>query len=124
MAKKVIGNKFGGYPFSEGVLVDGTFYLSGMLGIDFTKGILAEGGVKEETRCAISNLEASLKKADMTLANVVKITGYLADLNDYAEFNEAYSECFKNIEELPAREVVQVGLILGAKVELSFIAVK
>lgn len=123
MKRKNIGKAPKGLPFSSGVLVGETFYLSGSIGFDAKKNDLVEGGIRPETRRAIENLEAVLREGGMELRNVVKVTVYLADINDYEEFNSVYKDYFS--EHLPARETAAVSsLALGAKVELSFIAVR
>lgn len=121
--KKVIGKAPMGLPFSEGVLVGDTLYLSGAIGYDPELGGVVPGGIASETRKAIENLRSVLRKAGMDLRDVVKVTAYLSSMDDYQDFNEVYSSYFP--QDPPARETVAVsGLALGAKVELSFIAVR
>lgn len=123
LVKKVIGEGPRGLPFSQGVLVGQTLYLSGAIGYDPETGGVVPGGIVPETRKAIENLKAVLEKVGMGLGDVVKATVYLTDMKDYDAFNEVYRSYFP--ENPPARETVAVcGLALGAKVEMSFIAVK
>jgi 2-iminobutanoate/2-iminopropanoate deaminase len=122
--KEIIGKGPGGLPFPEGVLAGETFYLSGMIGVDMETGKLVEGGVGPETKKTIETLTKTLTKAGMTLENVVKVVAYLKKFEDFPSFNEAYADCFRGIE-FPARETIAVAdLVLGASVELSFIAVR
>lgn len=122
-SKLVIGKAPMGLPFSEGVLVGDTLYLSGAIGYDPELGGIVPGGIVPETRRAIENLESVLQKAGMDLKDVVKVTVYLSTMEDYQKFNDVYSGYFP--ESPPARETVAVsGLALGARVELSFIAVR
>lgn len=121
--KQIIGRGPMGLPFCEGVLVGDTFYLSGAIGYDPEMGSVVPGGIVPETHKAIENLRRILKKVGMDLEDVVKVTVYLQSMDDYAAFNEVYATYFP--EAPPARETVAVsGLALGAKIELSFIAVR
>mgnify|MGYP001040873667 CR=1 FL=1 len=123
LRRTVIGEGPMGLPFSQGVLVGQTLYLSGAIGYDPGIGGLVPGGIVPETRKAIENLKAVLEKAGMGLEHVVKVTVYLKSMDDYHAFNEVYRTYFS--ENPPARETVAVcGLALGASVEMSFIAVK
>ena len=122
--KEIIGSGPPGLPFPEAVLAGDTLYLSGMIGIDFEKQALAEGGIGPETKQAIHNLKGTLEKADLSLHHVVKVTAYIRSMDEFQAFNDAYVECFQGVD-YPARETVAVaGLALGACIELSFIAVR
>jgi reactive intermediate/imine deaminase len=123
MERRIIGKAPKGLPFSSGILVGDTFYLSGSIGFDEKENKVVDGGIEAETRKAIENLEVVLREEGMNLRHVVKVTAYLADINDYEKFNSVYRQYFS--DHLPARETVAVsGVALGAKIELSFIAVK
>jgi 2-iminobutanoate/2-iminopropanoate deaminase len=105
------------------VLAGDTFYLSGAIGYDRERGEVVPGGIEAETRRAIENLRRILRKADMGLEDVVKVTVYLRSMDDYQAFNETYAAFFPT--NPPARETVAVsGLALGARIELSFVAVR
>lgn len=123
MDKTAIGRAPMGLPFSLGVLAGDTFYLSGAIGFDERTNGVIPGGIEAETRKAMEHLERVLKEAGMNLTHVVKATVYLADMNDFQTFNRVYGEHFS--DHLPARETVAVrGLALGARVEMSFVAVR
>lgn len=123
MEKKIIGKAPRGLPFSLGVLVGNTAYLSGAIGFDESKNTLVEGGIEAETRRAIEILKSVLEQAEMDLRHVVKVTAYLANMNDFGKFNRIYGDYFS--VHRPARETVAVsGLALGARIELSLIAVR
>lgn len=123
MERTIIGKAPRGLPFSLGVLVGNTAYLSGAIGFDESKDSLVKGGIESETRKAIEILKTVLGEAGMDLGHVVKVTVYLADMNEYEKFNQVYGEYFSS--HRPARETVAVsGLALGARVELSLIAVR
>ena len=72
---------------------------------------------------SLKNIQAILAQQEMTLANVVKTTVFLADINDFAEMNKVYGEYFA--QPYPARSAVQVGkLPKDAPLEIECIAVK
>ena len=98
-------------------------FLSGQIGIDPRTGALVGGGVREQARRALENLDAVLLAAGLQRWNVVKTTIYLTDMGDYATVNEVYAEYFG--DHKPARAAVQVaGLPKGALVEVEAIAVE
>ena len=92
-------------PYSQAIEVNGFVYASGQLPIDPATGAFPEGGVQEQTRQSLLNVKAILEEAGLTLANVVKTTVYLADMGDFAAFNEIYAKYFVN---KPARSCVAV----------------
>lgn len=96
-------------------------FTSGQLGMDPKSGDLVAGGIEEQTRQALRNLEEILKATDSCLENVVKTTVYLADMNDFPKMNAVYAEFFA--ENSPARTTVQVaGLPKKALVEIEAIS--
>jgi 2-iminobutanoate/2-iminopropanoate deaminase len=114
-APKAIG------PYSAGVKAGQFVFTAGQLGIDPQSGEFVSGGIKEETRQALSNLKAVLEAAGTNLASVVKTTVFLRDMNEFSEMNEIYGEFFK--EDHPARSAVQVArLPKDGAVEIEAIA--
>jgi 2-iminobutanoate/2-iminopropanoate deaminase len=77
---------------------------SGQIGLDPASGALVPGGIAAETERAIDNLEAILRSADATLADVVKTTVYLAGMDEFAAMNEVYARRFPDPK--PARTTV------------------
>ena len=69
-------------PLSQAIKAGDWVYASGQLGMDPRTGRLAEGGIKAETRQVCENLKAVLEAAGSSLAKVVKVTIYLADLGE------------------------------------------
>ena len=110
-------------PYSQAIKAGSTIYVSGQLPIDPATGAFAEGGVGAETTQSMKNIAAILAEAGCTLADVVKTTIFLRDLNDFAAVNEAYAAFFPS--NPPARACVQVArLPKDANVEIEAIAVK
>ncbi len=98
-------------------------YTSGQIPIDPATGTFVEGGIKEQTRQSLSNVQAILREAGLDMGNVVKTTVYMADMNDFAAMNEVYAEFFA--EPYPARSAVAVkALPKGALVEIEVVAAR
>ena len=108
-------------PYSQAVRADGLIYCSGQVPLDPSSGELVSGGVGEQTRRCLTSLRAVLEAGGSSLDNVVKVTAYLTDMNDFPQFNEVYSEFFTN--DPPARATVGVAALpKGARVEVDCIA--
>lgn len=109
-------------PYCHAKLCGNTLYTSGQLGLAPATGELPEG-VEAQAAQALDNLKAVLEAADMTLADVVKTTVFLADMGDFAAINAIYANYFTG--EAPARSCVQVAALpKGALFEIETIAVK
>ena len=108
-------------PYSQAIKVGELVFVSGQLPIDPATGAFAEGGIKELTRQSLTNMKAILEEAGTSMANVVKTTVFLADMNDFAAMNEVYAEFFA--APFPARSAVAVKTLpKGAVVEIECIA--
>ena len=108
-------------PYSQGI-DSGAVYCSGQVGLDPPTGNLVEGVVAQTSR-TLSNLDAVLKAAGMSLNNVVKTTVFMVDLAEFAQMNEEYGKHFS--PPFPARSTVQVSALpKGARVEIDAIAVR
>ena len=108
-------------PLSQAIQVGDWVFASGQLGMDARTGRLAEGGIRPETRQVCENLKAVLEAAGSSLAKVVKVTIYMADLGELMAMNEVFSAYFPT--EPPARTTFQAaGLVAGARVEIEAIA--
>ena len=100
-----------------------TLYLSGSTGGDPATAQLVPGGFEPEMRQVMANMMTVLEAADMDLSNVVRVTSYLTDMDDYALYNQIYREYFTQ-EPLPVRASVAVReLARGAVIEMIMIAV-
>jgi 2-iminobutanoate/2-iminopropanoate deaminase len=108
-------------PYSAGVQYDQLIFTAGQLGIDRSTGDLVPGGIEEETRQALLNLQHILESAGASLSNVLKTTVFLRDMQDFAKMNAIYATFF--IENPPARSTVQVAALpKNAAVEVEAIA--
>ena len=108
-------------PYSQAIQVGNLVYTSGQIPIDPSTGSFVEGGIKEQTRQSLSNVQAILKEAGLTMNDVIKTIVFLADMNDFAEMNSVYAEFFSN--PYPDRSAVAVKTLpKGALVEIEVIA--
>lgn len=109
-------------PYVHAVKVGDFVFTSGQLGLDPATGTLPEG-VEAQADQAIRNIQAVLAAADLTLADVIKTTVFLADMNDFAAINAIYAKYFTG--ETPARSCVQAAALpKGGLFEIEVIAVK
>jgi 2-iminobutanoate/2-iminopropanoate deaminase len=109
-------------PFSEGYVAGSTLYVAGQQGPD-EHGKVTGTDITLQTTKAIAAVEKVVKEAGFQMTDIVSVTVYLTDLNDVPKMNEVYKKLMPNPK--PARATVQVaGLIGGAKIEISAIAVK
>jgi len=110
-----------GMPFSNGYVAGNTLYIAGQEGP--TNGKLEGTDIVAQTTNAIAAIERVVKLAGFQMTDIVAVTVYIADLNDVPKMNEVYKKLMPDPK--PARATVQVaGLIGGAKIEISSIAVK
>jgi 2-iminobutanoate/2-iminopropanoate deaminase len=108
-------------PFSEAVRVGDLLFLSGQIGLKPGTMELVPGGIQAETRQTLQNIKASLEKYGSSMAQVVKCTVFLADIQEWAAMNEVYVEFFPT--NLPARSALGTsGLALGARTEIECVA--
>jgi putative endoribonuclease L-PSP len=116
-APKAIG------PYSQAIEANGLIITSGQLPIDPATGEFAPGGIKEQTRQSLTNAKAILEEAGISMANVMKTTVFLSDMNNFAAMNEVYAEFFS--EPFPARSAIAVKTLpKNALVEVECIAAK
>jgi 2-iminobutanoate/2-iminopropanoate deaminase len=108
-------------PYSQGVRAGDTLYVSGYGPVDPETGEDVEGDVQAETEQVLENIAATVEEAGGSLDDVVKVTVYLTDLDDYDRVNEAYGEQFA--EEPPARVCVEVSRLPDdVRVEMDAVA--
>ena len=108
-------------PYAQGVKAGSLLFVSGQVALDPATGVLVDGGIEEQTRRAMSNLEGILKAGGSGLDRVVKATIYLTDLGSFEPMNRVYASFFPG--EKPARVCVEVsGLPKNSLVEIDAIA--
>lgn len=113
-APKAIG------PYSQAIVANGFLFASGQIPIVPETGEIKEGCIKCQTKQIMKNIEQVLQAAGTDFTKVVKTTCFLADMADFAKFNEVYGEYFTG---KPARSCVAVKeLPKGVKAEVEFIA--
>jgi len=104
-------------PYSQAVVSGGWVFVSGQIPLT-PAGELAGEDISSQARQALENLREVLRAAGSDLNRVVQVTAYLADMNDFAAFNEVYASFFS--EPYPARAVVEVArLPKDVKVEVA-----
>ncbi len=110
-------------PYSQGAGSGGVVITSGQLPVDPATGAFAEGGIAEQTRQSLLNIQAVLAKAGLTMENIIKTTVFLKNMDDFAAMNEAYAAFFP--ADPPARSAVEVArLPKDAMVEIEALAVR
>ena len=109
-------------PYSQAVVVGNLIFTSGQIPLNPETGVLEGKDITEQTHRICRNLEAVVTAAGSSLQNAVKTVCFLANMSDFAAFNEVYAQYFT---EKPARSCVAVkDLPKGALVEVEVIAEK
>ncbi len=107
-------------PYSQGVIVNNMLYSSGQIGLT-PEGTMAGDTVEEQARQVFANLDAILEEAGSDRENIVKVTVYIKNMDDFPLVNEIYGQFFN--EHLPARSTVEVSALpKNALVEMDIIA--
>ncbi|MCE7055105.1 RidA family protein [Algoriphagus sp. AGSA1] len=110
-------------PYSQAILAGNTLYVSGQIALDADTGELINENITEETHAVMKNLEAVLRAADFTFADIVKCSIFIKNMDEFGTINEAYGQYFKS--NPPARETVEVSkLPKNVNVEISCVAFK
>jgi 2-iminobutanoate/2-iminopropanoate deaminase len=110
-------------PFSPGILIDGTLYISGQVGRDLKTGAFPEDFDAEVKKC-LDNTGIILKAAGMSFDDVVAVQVYLTDVSQFQRMNAVYSSVFKDPK--PSRTTVGVAKLAAAnaRVEITMTARK
>ena len=109
-------------PYSQAISTGETIYLSGQIPIDPATGELISDDFEVQAHQVLKNLSAVAKAAGGSLADLVKLTVYLVDLNNFQILNGAFADHFD--APFPARSTIQVSALpLGAQVEIDAILV-
>lgn len=108
-------------PYSQGIIANGMLFASGQIPINPATGNVEGDDITSQAELVMKNVGALLAEAGTDYANVVKTTCFLADMGDFAAFNEVYARYFT---EKPARSCVAVkALPKGVLCEVEVIAV-
>lgn len=115
-APKAIG------PYSQAVNAGSFTFVSGQVAINPETGDLMNQSIEQQTEQVIKNLTAICNEANASLDNIVKVTIYITDMNDFSVVNEVMQRHFK--EPYPARATVEVSALpLGVNVEMDAILI-
>ena len=108
-------------PYSQGVRVGDLLFCSGQIPLEPSTGELVKDDIEGQTRRCLENLAAVVEAGGGSLANAVRCTVYLTDMNDFARVNEVYAGFFDG-DDPPARVAVAVAALpKGADVEVDAI---
>ena len=108
-------------PYSQAIEYNGMVYASGQIPVNPATGQVESDNIEGQADQSLKNVGAILKEAGLDYSDVIKTTCFLADIADFAKFNEVYSRYFK--EEAPARSCVAVkDLPKGVLCEVEVIA--
>jgi 2-iminobutanoate/2-iminopropanoate deaminase len=117
-APKAIG------PYSQAIQAGEFLFASGQIPINPATGEIVEGGIEAQANQVLQNVKAVLNEAGMDMADAVKTTVFLNNMDDFAKVNEIYGSYFTG-SALPARSAVQVvRLPKGVLIEIEVIAHK
>lgn len=109
-------------PYTQAIIIDDFLYASGQIPVDPSTGEIVGTSIKEQSERVMKNVEAILKAANMSFHQVIKTTCFLADMKDFATFNEIYGKYFISC---PVRSCVAVKEIpKNVLCEIEFIAHK
>jgi len=110
-------------PYSQAIKGNGFLFLAGQIPIDPTTREVVQGGIREQTEQALSNVARLLEAAGSGLSNVVRCVVYLRSLDDFSAMNEVYGRYFT--ETPPARTTVEAGrLPKGSLIEVEVTALE
>lgn len=106
-------------PYSQAIMVNDMLYASGQIPVDPATGEIAGDSIETQAEQVMKNVGAILQAADMTYENVVKTTCFIADMNDFAAFNEIYAKYFTSnparscvaVKEIPKKVLCEVEVI-------------
>lgn len=106
-------------PYSQAVSHNGILYTSGQIPLDPKTAEIVDGGIAEQAQQCVDNLAAVLEANGLGFENVIKTTCFLADMADFAAFNEVYAKAFISkparscvaVKELPKQVLCEIELI-------------
>lgn len=92
-------------PYSQAIVANGCVYTSGQIALESCTGEIIGKDITEQTEQVMKNLAAILAEAQSGFTSIIKTTCFLADMDDFADFNRVYATC---IQHKPARSCVAV----------------
>ena len=105
-------------PYSSAVRQNGFVFISGQIPADPQTGELVTGSIEEQTTRVLENISFVLEGAELTLADIIKTTVFLKDMNNFARMNETYGKFFPH--DPPARSTIEVARLprdVGVEIE-------
>ncbi len=108
-------------PYSQAIAAGDFLFCSGQIHLDPASGTLVDGDIATQTARVLDNLAAVLAAAGRSMADVVKTTVFLVDINDFGAMNEVYGRYMP--DPPPARSTIGVAALpKGARVEIELVA--
>ena len=114
-----IGKKNPNLPFHPAVRAGDFIFVSGQVAKD-ASGNMIDGTIEEETAGTIELIKRILAEDGASLANVVRVTTYLADSRDFGRYNKIFAEHFK--DAVLARTTVEARAVINTKIEMDAVA--
>ena len=112
-------------PFSQAVVKDGFLYTSGLMPFMPGSGDLISNDLEEQMHQAMRNMKAVLAAAGMKMEDLIMVTIYTTDMQEFATLNKVYGSYFEGMSVYPSRAAVGVSaLAKAARIELAAIAKK
>ena len=110
-------------PYSQAILIDRQLYVSGQIPLNPETGQLETATIEQATTRVLQNIEALLQEAGFSKDDVVKVSIFMKNIEEFQAMNTIYAHFFTGVA--PARETVQVSrLPLDVNIEISCIAYK
>ena len=110
-------------PYSQAILIDRQLYVSGQIPLNSETGQLETATIEQATTRVLQNIEALLQEAGFSKDNVVKVSIFMKNLEEFQAMNTIYAHFFTGVAQ--ARETVKVSrLPLDVNIEISCIAYK
>ena len=110
-------------PYSQGIICNGIAFFSGQIPLSPETGEVIGTTIREQTEQVMKNIQGLLESQNASFTDVVKTTCFLADMSDFAAFNEVYAKYFE--EPYPARSCVEVArLPKDVAIEIEAVATK
>lgn len=110
-------------PYSQAVIAGCFIFISGQGAINPLTNIYTPSSIEDETELALNNIKAILEKAGKDLSDIVKVTVFLKNMDDFTAFNKVYENFFR--ENPPARSCIEVSrLPKGFNIEIEAIALR